>query len=205
MIRTIVGPTGAMRAGKITDALAENSDIVVRFQGGTNAGHTIINDYGKFALHLLPRGVSPSICQRHRPRVALDVEKLLAELESLVSRAFPSPPLYISDRAQVMLPYHGLLTGTRRSAWARAAWLHQKRHRALYGDKYLKIGIQVCQLYDEEILLNRLTSAVTQKNVLLESLYYKPHRREALVKHLRELGQRIQPMVMDTTMFLTRL
>ncbi len=206
MIRTIVGANwGDEGKGKITDALAENSDIVVRFQGGANAGHTIINDYGKFALHLLPSGVfHQHIANVIGPGVALDVEKLLTELESLVSRGIPKPTLYISDRAQVMLPYHVAFDRYEEERLGKGSFGSTKSGIApFYGDKYLKIGIQVCQLYDEEILLNRLTSAVTQKNVLLESLYYKPPIDvKPLVKHLQELGRRIQPMVMDTTVFL---
>ena len=108
MIRTIVGANwGDEGKGKITDVLAETSDIVVRFQGGANAGHTIINDYGKFALHLLPSGVfHPHIVNILGPGVALDIEKLLVEYQNVIERNVPTPTLYISDRAQVMMPYH---------------------------------------------------------------------------------------------------
>lgn len=206
MIRTIVGANwGDEGKGKITDALAEKSDIVVRFQGGANAGHTIINDYGKFALHLLPSGVfHQHIANVIGPGVALDIEKLLAELEGLVSRGIPKPTLYISDRAQVMLPYHVAFDRYEEERLGKASFGSTKSGIApFYGDKYLKIGIQVCQLYDEEILLSRLTSAVIQKNVLLESLYYKPAIDvKPLMRHLQELGQRIRPMVIDTTVYL---
>ena len=108
MVRTIVGANwGDEGKGKITDVLAENSDIVVRFQGGANAGHTIINDYGKFALHLLPSGVfHQQIVNIIGPGVALDIEKLLREYDGVIQRGVPRPTLYISDRAQVLLPYH---------------------------------------------------------------------------------------------------
>ena len=108
MVRSIVGANwGDEGKGKITDVLAERSDVVVRFQGGANAGHTIINNYGKFALHLLPSGVfHQNIANIIGPGVALDIEKLLAEYDSVVQRGVPKPKLYISDRAQVMLPYH---------------------------------------------------------------------------------------------------
>ncbi|NLV58231.1 MAG: adenylosuccinate synthase [Clostridiales bacterium] len=206
MIRTIVGANwGDEGKGKITDVLAETSDIVVRFQGGANAGHTIINDYGKFALHLLPSGVfHQHIANVIGPGVALDIEKLLAELDGLVSQGIPKPTIYISDRAQVMLPYHVDFDRYEEERLGKSGFGSTKSGIApFYGDKYLKIGLQVCQLYDEEILLNRLTSAVTQKNVLLENLYYKPAIQiKPLMKHLQELGQRIRPMVIDTTVFL---
>ncbi len=206
MIRTIVGANwGDEGKGKITDVLAENSDIVVRFQGGANAGHTIINDFGKFALHLLPSGVfHPHIVNIIGPGVALDIEKLLAEYQGLVERGIPKPTLYISDRAQVMLPYHVDFDRYEEERLGKSSFGSTKSGIApFYGDKYLKIGIQVCQLYDEEMLLTRLTSAVTQKNALLESLYYKPTIDvKPLVKHFQELGEKIRPMVRDTTVFL---
>ena len=206
MVRTIVGANwGDEGKGKITDVLAENSDVVVRFQGGANAGHTIINDYGKFALHLLPSGVfHQQIANIIGPGVALDIEKLLKEYDGVVERGVPKPTLYISDRAQVMLPYHVAFDCYEEERLGKASFGSTKSGIApFYGDKYLKIGIQVCQIYDEDILRERLTSAVNQKNVTLENLYHKdPIDLEALLAHVKELGERIRPMVIDTTAFL---
>ncbi len=206
MVRTIVGANwGDEGKGKITDVLAESSDVVVRFQGGANAGHTIINDYGKFALHLLPSGVfHPSIANIIGPGVALDIEKLLSEYQSVVERGVPKPTLYISDRAQVMLPYHVDFDRFEEERLGKASFGSTKSGIApFYGDKYLKIGIQVCQLYDDAILRERLGSAVAQKNVTLQNLYHKPPiDLEALIQHVKELGERIRPMVMDTTLYL---
>ena len=208
MVRSIVGANwGDEGKGKITDVMAENSDIVVRFQGGANAGHTIINDYGKFALHLLPSGVFHSnIVNVIGPGVALDVERFVEELNSLVSRGVPMPKLYISDRAQVLLPYHVAFDKYEEERLGKAGFGSTKSGIApFYGDKYLKIGIQVCQIYDEEILRQRLSSAVEQKNVTLANLYHKPPiDLEALIAHVRDLGERIRPMVIDTTLFLHR-
>ena len=108
MVNTIVGANwGDEGKGKVTDLLAEKSDVVVRFQGGANAGHTIINEYGKFSLHLLPSGVfHQNIMNIIGPGVALDIGALLSELESVTSRGVPQPQIMISDRAQVMMPYH---------------------------------------------------------------------------------------------------
>ena len=206
MIRTIVGANwGDEGKGKITDVLAENCDIVVRFQGGANAGHTIINDYGKFALHMLPSGAfHQHIANVLGPGVALDIEKLLAEYNGIVERGVPAPTLYISDRAQVMMPYHIDFDRLEEERLGSAGFGSTKSGIApFYSDKYLKIGIQVCQLYDEDILRSRLTSAVTQKNALLTSLYGKPPIEvEPLLKHAKELGEKIRPMVIDTSLFL---
>ena len=206
MVRTIVGANwGDEGKGKITDVLAENSDVVVRFQGGANAGHTIINDYGKFALHLLPSGVfHQQIANIIGPGVALDIEKLLREYDSVVARGVPRPTLYISDRAQVLLPYHVAFDVYEEERLGKAGFGSTKSGIApFYGDKYLKIGIQVCQLYDEALLRQRLTSAVSQKNVTLQNLYRKePIDVEALLAHVKRLGERIRPMVIDTTLYL---
>lgn len=206
MVRSIVGANwGDEGKGKITDVLAERSDVVVRFQGGANAGHTIINNYGKFALHLLPSGVfHQNIANIIGPGVALDIEKLLAEYDSVVQRGVPRPKLYISDRAQVMLPYHVDFDRFEEERLGKAGFGSTKSGIApFYGDKYLKIGIQVCQIYDEEILRQRLSSAVEQKNVTLANLYHKPPiDLEALIAHVKDLGERIRPMVIDTTLYL---
>ena len=206
MVRTIVGANwGDEGKGKITDVLAESSDVVVRFQGGANAGHTIINDYGKFALHLLPSGVfHQQIANIIGPGVALDIEKLLREYDGVVERGVPAPTLYISDRAQVMLPYHVAFDCYEEERLGKASFGSTKSGIApFYGDKYLKIGIQVCQIYDEDILRQRLSSAVSQKNITLENLYHKePIDLEQLIVHVKALGERIRPMVINTTAYL---
>ncbi|MFH1513205.1 MAG: adenylosuccinate synthetase, partial [Bacillota bacterium] len=190
MVQVIVGANwGDEGKGKITDVLAENSDVVVRFQGGANAGHTIINDYGKFALHLLPSGVFHlNIVNIIGPGVALDIDKLLLEVAALVERGVPKPNLFISDRAQVMMPYHIDFDRFEEERLGKGSFGSTKSGIApFYGDKYLKIGLQVCQLYDETMLRERLTSVVTQKNTLLEHLYHKPLLDlEALIEKLKK-------------------
>lgn len=206
MVRAIVGANwGDEGKGKITDVLAEDSDVVVRYQGGANAGHTIINDYGKFALHLLPSGVFHTrIANVIGPGVALDIDKLLKEWDDVTGRGIPRPTLYISDRAQVMLPYHIDFDRFEEERLGKASFGSTKSGIApFYGDKYLKIGLQVCQLYDEALLRARLEGAVQQKNALLEALYHKPPIDvDALYQKLREQAERIRPMVIDTTRFL---
>ena len=206
MVHTIVGANwGDEGKGKVTDLLAEKSDIVVRFQGGANAGHTIINEYGKFALHLLPSGVfHQNIVNIIGPGVALNIEALLAELESITSRGVPMPKLLISDRCQVMMPYHVDFDKFEEERLGRNSFGSTKSGIApFYSDKYAKTGIQVCQLYDEQLLRERLAIALVKKNCLLEHLYHKPAVDvDALVAHLQELAEKIKPMVADTTLFL---
>lgn len=206
MVHTIVGANwGDEGKGKVTDLLAEKSDIVVRFQGGANAGHTIINEYGKFALHLLPSGVfHPHIVNIIGPGVALNIEALLNELESVTSRGVPTPKLLISDRAQVMMPYHVDFDKYEEERLGKQSFGSTKSGIApFYSDKYAKVGIQVCQLYDEEMLRERLKIALVKKNALLEGLYHKPPiDLEALVAKLKVLAEKIRPMVCDTTLYL---
>lgn len=206
MVHTIVGANwGDEGKGKVTDLLAEKSDIVVRFQGGANAGHTIINEYGKFALHLLPSGVfHPHIVNIIGPGVALNIEALLKELESVTSRGVPTPKLLISDRAQVMMPYHVDFDKYEEERLGKQSFGSTKSGIApFYSDKYAKVGIQVCQLYDEEMLRERLKIALVKKNALLEGLYHKPPiDMEELVAKLKVLAEKIRPMVCDTTLYL---
>ena len=206
MVHTIVGANwGDEGKGKVTDLLAEKSDIVVRFQGGANAGHTIINEYGKFALHLLPSGVF----HRHvvnviGPGVALNIEALLRELKALEERGVPAPQIRISDRCQVLMPYHVDFDRFEEERLGKSAFGSTKSGIApFYSDKFAKVGIQVCQLYDEELLRERLAIALVKKNVLLEHLYHKPPIDvDALVAQLKGWAEAIRPMVCDTTQLL---
>ena len=208
MVRAIVGANwGDEGKGKITDMLAEQSDIVVRFQGGANAGHTIINPYGKFALHLLPSGV----CHGHvtnviGPGMALDIEALLKELATLEERGVPAPRLLISDRAQVLMDYHVNFDCYEEERLGKQSFGSTKSGIApFYGDKAMKIGVQVCQMLDRELLRKRLENAAEQKNVLLEKLYGKPMLdAEALTEKYYALANQIRPMVCDTAQFLHR-
>ncbi len=206
MVHTIVGANwGDEGKGKVTDLLAEKSDVVVRFQGGANAGHTIINEYGKFALHLLPSGVfHQNVYNIIGPGVALNIEALLSELDSLTSRGVPMPKLLISDRAQVMMPYHVDFDKFEEERLGKNSFGSTKSGIApFYSDKYAKVGLQVCQLYDHDILRKRLEIALVKKDCLLENLYHKPAVDvDALVAHLEALAEKIKPMVCDTTLFL---
>ncbi len=209
MVHAVVGANwGDEGKGKVTDLLAEKSDVVIRFQGGANAGHTIINEYGKFALHLLPSGVfHPSVINVIGPGVALNIEALLAELRGLRERGVPEPQIRISDRCQVLLPWHVDFDKFEEERLGKQSFGSTKSGIApFYSDKYAKVGIQVCQLYDEEILRERLAIALVKKNCLLENLYHKaPVDVEALISYLRDLAEKIRPMVCDTTKLLHAL
>ena len=155
MVRAIVGANwGDEGKGKITDMLAKESDIIIRFQGGSNAGHTIINEYGKFALHLLPSGVfyqhTTSIIGNG---VALNIPYLIKEIQSLVDRGVPKPHILVSDRAQILMPYHVLFDTYEEARLAGKSFGSTKSGIApFYSDKYAKIGFQVSELFDEDLL-----------------------------------------------------
>lgn len=207
MARAIVGANwGDEGKGKITDMLAEESDIIIRFQGGSNAGHTIVNDYGKFALHILPSGVfythTTSIIGNG---VALDIPKLIRELEDITGRGVPAPRLLVSDRAQIMMPYHILLDTYEEERLAGRSYGSTKSGIApFYSDKFAKIGFQVSDLFEEEsLLLDRVRSVVEVKNVLIEHLYHKEKLDpEEIFRTLLEYRQMIAPYVADTGAYL---
>ncbi len=206
MVQAIIGANwGDEGKGKITDLLAENSDIVVRFQGGANAGHTIISNQGKFALHLLPSGVlHPHIVNVLGNGVALDIPEMLGELNSVSERLGFVPQLLISDRAQVLMSYHIDQDCFEEERLGKASF--GSTHSGIapfYADKYAKIGLQVCQLFDRDLLHQRLLNAVTQKNVLFDALYHKPLLdADELTERYYALGQQIRPMVTDTARYL---
>ena len=177
MVRAIVGANwGDEGKGKITDMLAKESDIIIRFQGGSNAGHTIINNYGKFALHLLPSGVfyghTTSVIGNG---VALNIPYLVNEIDELVKRGVPKPRILVSDRAQILMPYHILFDAYEEERLGGKSFGSTKSGIApFYSDKYAKIGFQVSELFDEVSLKEKLIRVCETKNVLLEHLYHKP-------------------------------
>ena len=206
MVRAIVGANwGDEGKGKITDMLAKESDIIIRFQGGSNAGHTIINDYGKFALHLLPSGVfyqhTTSIIGNG---VALNIPYLIQEIESLMERGVPKPRILVSDRAQILMPYHVLFDTYEEARLAGKSFGSTKSGIApFYSDKYAKIGFQVSELFDEDLLREKAYRVCELKNVLLEHLYHKPLLDpEEIIKELLRCRDMIAPYVCDTSAYL---
>lgn len=205
-VTAVVGANwGDEGKGKIIDFLAEQADIVVRFQGGNNAGHTVINERGKFALHLLPSGVCyPAIANVLGPGVALNIPALLREREEVMERGLPAPNLLVSDRAQVVLPYHPLFDAAEEERLATRQYGSTRSGIApFYADKYAKLGIQVSDLFDAERLRERLETILPIKNVLLQHLYQRPPiELEPLLAELLQQGAAIAPFLCDTTTFL---
>lgn len=206
MVRAIVGANwGDEGKGKITDMLGQESDIIVRFQGGSNAGHTIINKYGKFALHLLPSGVfydhTTSIIGNG---VALNIPYLFNEIKSIVDRGVPAPKILVSDRAQILMPYHVLFDAYEEERLGGKSFGSTKSGIApFYSDKYAKIGFQVSELFDEEALKEKVERVCEMKNVMLEHMYHKPLLNPAeLLETLHEYRDMVAPYVCDTAAFL---
>ena len=205
MVKAIVGANwGDEGKGKITDMFAEKADIVIRFQGGANAGHTIINDKGRFAFHLMPSGV----CYDHTTciignGVALDINKFLSELED-VRKAGLNPKLLVSERCQILMPYHILLDEYEEERLGKAAFGSTKSGIApFFSDKYAKIGIQLNELFDEETLRAKLKNICTLKNLTLEHVYHKPLLdEEELYNTCMEYKEKIAPYVCDTHAYL---
>jgi adenylosuccinate synthase len=185
----------------MTDVLAGGAKVVVRYQGGSNAGHTIINEFGKFALHLLPSGVfAPGVINVIGPGVAFHPGDFLKELGGLLDKGVPAPEIRISDRAQLVLPYHRLFDALEEERLGARQFGSTKTGIApFYSDKYLKIGVQIADLYNEPRLRERLTAALEAKNVLLQHMYGKPPlTAEELIGQLQQEGERIAPYVCDT-------
>lgn len=206
MVKAIVGANwGDEGKGKITDMLAKECDIIVRFQGGSNAGHTIVNDYGKFALHLLPSGVfynhTTSVIGNG---VALNIPYLVKEINSLVEQGVPKPKVLVSDRAQILMPYHILFDEYEEERLAGKSFGSTKSGIApCYSDKYAKIGFQVNELFDEETLREKIDNVCEQKNIILEHLYHKPAiDKDELYQTMIEYREMVRPYVCNVSAYL---
>ncbi len=206
MVRAIVGANwGDEGKGKLTDVLAKDSDIVIRFQGGANAGHTIINEYGKFALHLLPSGIcNKGVENVIGPGVALDIEALLREMEEVHKKGVPEPILKVSSRAQILMDCHILLDTYEEERLSDRKFGSTKSGIApFYSDKAAKVGVQVCHLMDKDLLRERLATSFVKKNVLMEHLYHKPLLDvDEYTEKYYALGQAIKHMVCDTNVLM---
>ena len=208
MVKAIVGANwGDEGKGKITDMLAKEADIIVRFQGGANAGHTIVNDYGKFALHTLPSGVfyghTTSIIGNG---VALDIPVLIEEIQSSTDRGVPAPKVLVSDRAQIVMPYHVLFDQYEEERLGGKSFGSTKSGIApFYSDKFAKIGFQVSELFYDDILKEKVKRVCELKNVLLEHLYHKPLLDpDALLATLQEYRELVAPYVCDVSLYLDK-
>lgn len=207
MVKAIVGANwGDEGKGKMTDMLAQEADIVVRFQGGANAGHTIVNKYGKFALHTLPSGVfNENVTSIIGNGVALNIPILFNEIKDIMSKGVPEPKLLISNRAQMVMPYHIDFDTYEEARLAGKSFGSTKSGIApFYSDKYAKIGFQVSELFDDEAVLREKIGRVCEiKNVMLEDLYHKPKLDEnKLYETMMEYKKMVEPYVCDTSLYL---
>ena len=207
MIKAVVGANwGDEGKGKITDMLGQAADIIVRFQGGANAGHTIVNEYGKFALHTLPSGVfydhTTSVIGNG---VALDIPKLFNEIQQIVDKGVPMPKIKVSDRAQIVMSYHVLFDTYEEARLAGKSFGSTKSGIApFYSDKYAKIGFQVSELFQDEASLREKVERVCEiKNVMLEHMYHQPALEpEKIYQELMEYKRMVEPYVCDVSLFL---
>ena len=208
MVKAVVGANwGDEGKGKITDMLAKEADIIIRFQGGANAGHTIINEYGKFALHTLPSGVfykhTTSIIGNG---VALNIPVLFKEVKSIVDRGVPMPKIFVSDRAQIVMSYHVSFDAYEEERLAGKSFGSTKSGIApFYCDKYAKIGIQVSELFDQDEteLIEKIERICVIKNVMLEHLYHKPTiKPEEILAELQAYKEMIAPFMCDVSSYL---
>ena len=206
MVKAVVGANwGDEGKGKIVDMLGEKADIIVRFQGGSNAGHTIKNSYGKFALHILPSGVfydhTTSIIGNG---VALNIPDLIKEINDIVSKGVPMPKILVSDRAQIVMPYHQLFDACEEERLGGKAFGSTKSGIApFYSDKYSKIGFQVSELFDEEVLVEKVERVCELKNIILQHLYHKdPIDKNELLDTLHNYRDMIAPYVADTAVVI---
>lgn len=208
MVKAIVGANwGDEGKGKMTDMLACDADVVIRFQGGANAGHTIVNDYGKFALHTLPSGVFNSNTTNIIGNgVALNIPVFFNEIKEVVSRGVPAPKILISDRCQIVMPYHIAFDEYEEERLGKASFGSTKSGIApFYSDKYAKIGFQVQELFDEDSLRAHLERIAPQKNVILKYLYNKPELDiDALMATLKEYKEMVEPYVCDVSLYLDK-
>ena len=209
MVKAVVGANwGDEGKGKITDTLADGADIVIRFQGGANAGHTIVNEYGKFALHTLPSGVfHQSVMNIIGNGVALNLPILTRELQTIEAQGVPAPQLMISDRCQVVMPYHILFDQCEEERLGKASFGSTKSGIApFYSDKYAKIGFQVSELFmDDEALMEKIEHVCAQKDVLLVHLYKKdPIDKKALLETIHEYREMVRPYVGNVPEYLEK-
>ena len=206
MVKAVVGANwGDEGKGKITDMLAKGADIVVRFQGGANAGHTIKNNYGKFALHTLPSGAfNDGVVNCIGNGVALDIDKLINEYNEIVSKGVPAPKLMVSERCQMVMPYHVLFDVYEEERLGKASFGSTKSGIApFYSDKFAKIGFQVCELFDEEALKAKIKRILEVKNILIKNLYGKtPIDEQELFNKMMDWKKKIAPFVGDVRKFL---
>ena len=193
--------------GRMVDLIAQDYDIVVRYQGGNNAGHTVINEYGKFALHLIPSGIfHPGTVNILGNGTVVDIERLWEEIEDVRSKGVHIGPdnLKISDRAPIVFPFHRDQDALEEARLKDAKYGSTKRGIApVYGDKFLKKTIMLGDLFYPDYLEARLKGVLEWKNLTIEGIYgAQPYSLSDMLDWLKEFGEKIKPFVCDTGKYL---
>lgn len=207
MVKAVVGANwGDEGKGKITDTLADTADVVIRFQGGANAGHTIVNEYGKFALHLMPSGVfHQNIMNIIGNGVAFDIDKFVDELAQIEAQGVPEPQLMVSDRVQVMMPYHIAFDTLEEARLAGKSFGSTKSGIApFYSDKFAKIGWQINEFFQEDDVLKEKIARIAEiKDALLVNLYHsEPLDQEAILNWIKERRDKVKPYLGNVSLYL---
>ncbi|MDD5974554.1 MAG: adenylosuccinate synthase [Bacteroidales bacterium] len=192
--------------GKMTDYLGQKADVVVRFQGGNNAGHTITFGGNKYALQSIPSGIfNPRIKNVMANGMVINPNAAIAELEGLKQRGITDFQLFISDRAAVIMPYHIMLDGAYEALkGGKNIGTTKKGIGPAYTDKYSRIGIRIGDLLDKEYFSERLKDALLQKNMELKMLGLEPLDYDTLYNEYIEYGEILKPYVCDTSILLNK-
>ncbi len=205
IIAVIGAQWGDEGKGKIVDLLAEKAQVVVRFSGGDNAGHTIINQYGEFGLHLVPSGIFYSrVTCIIGNGVAINPAVLLSEIDQLKRSGVNTNRLVISDRAHLIMPYHTLLDGLEeQSRGGKAIGTTRKGIGPAFADKIARLGIRVGELLNKEDFLERLRLILEYKNTILTKVYgATPLSLDEVYQQYCRYGERLTPLIRETTIML---
>ena len=208
VIAVIGAQWGDEGKGKIVDLLAEKARVVIRFSGGDNAGHTVINQYGEFGLHLIPSGIFyPGITCIIGNGVAINPEVLIGEINQLEQRGVDTGRLFISDRAHLIMPYHTLLDGLEEeSRGGRAIGTTRKGIGPAFADKTARLGIRVGDLLEKEALLERLHSILESKNAILTRVYgAEPLSADKIYDQYCRYGELLAPRIRETIVMLAEV
>ena len=205
VIAVIGAQWGDEGKGRIVDLLAQQARVVVRFSGGDNAGHTVVNPYGEFKLHLIPSGIfsSQAVCIIGNG-VVINPAVLIDEMDQLSERGVDTTGLFISDRAHLIMPYHILLDGLEEEArGGKAIGTTRKGIGPVYADKAARLGIRAGDLLDKEVLLERLRLVLDYKNIILTKIYgVSPLSLDEVYRQYCQYGERLAPHIRETTMIL---
>ncbi len=210
MLTSIVGINwGDEGKGRMVDLLSQNQDIVARYQGGNNAGHTVVNERGKFVLNLLPSGIlRPEVVNVMGNGMVIDLEHLAGEMDRLIAAGVSITPdhLKISDRAIICMPYHVMLDCLEEDRLKDKKFGSTRRGISpVYSDKYAKKGIRMGDLLEPEYLKERLEGIIEWKNLTIEKVYgAEGVTLDAMLAWLNKFGERFRPFICDTGVYLNQ-